>query len=241
MPCYTPLSAYKSRKVNPLTGKRQIAFALREGFHDLPIQLPCGRCIGCRLERSRQWAIRCMHESKLHKHSVFITLTYSDEALEKAGNAELRELRHDDFQRFMKRLRKHFGNGIRYYMCGEYGEKFGRPHFHAAIFGLNLKDKKLLKNFRGSKLYTSETLTRIWGQGHASFGSVTFNSAAYIARYILKKGLGRTQPHIMSASMNLGSTTKFNPNISKRHAVRASAVDSMIASWETSIRKISSR
>ena len=106
MPCYTPISAYKAREVNPLTGKRAIVFNLRQGFHDLPIQLPCGRCIGCRLERSRQWAIRCMHEASLHKDNVFVTLTYSDEALEKAGNLTLRELRHVDFQLFMKRLRK---------------------------------------------------------------------------------------------------------------------------------------
>jgi len=190
MPCYTPLSAYKARSVNPLTGKRPVVFHLREGFHDLPIQLPCGRCVGCRLERSRQWAIRCMHECSLHEHSVFVTLTYSDEALEKAGNFQLRELRHDDFQKFMKRLRKRFGAGLRYYMCGEYGEKFGRPHYHAAIFGLHLKDKKLLKNFRGNKLFTSKILTETWGLGHASFGSVTFNSAAYIARYVMKKQMG---------------------------------------------------
>nr|QJB20536.1 MAG: replication initiator protein [Microvirus sp.] len=191
MPCYTPLSAWKANSVNPKTGKRAIVFGkIKQAFHDLPITLPCGRCVGCRLERSRQWAIRAMHEAQMHKHSAFVTLTYSDEALQKKDNLVLKELQHEDFQLFMKRLRKRFGAGIRYYMCGEYGEKFGRPHFHAAIYGVHFKDKKLFKARRGQNLYTSAMLTDIWGHGHASFGKLTFNSAAYIARYIMKKVIG---------------------------------------------------
>jgi len=190
MPCYTPISAYRGQSVNPKTGKRALVFSMPQGYHDLPVQLPCGRCVGCRLERSRQWAIRCMHEASLHENSVFVTLTYSEESLEKLGNSVLRELRHDDFQKFMKRLRKKFGANIRYYMCGEYGEKFGRPHFHAAIFGIKFSDKKLFKRRRGNNLYTSEILTKVWSHGHASFGNVTFNSAAYIARYVMKKVMG---------------------------------------------------
>lgn len=238
MTCYTPISAYRGRSVNPKTGKRPVVFNLTEGFKDLPIKLPCGRCIGCRLERSRQWAIRCMHEASLHKHSVFVTLTYSDEELEKTENSQLRELRHEDFQRFMKRLRKRFGSGIRYYMCGEYGEKFGRPHYHAAIFGLTFKDKKLFKNTRGNKLYTSQILTEIWGHGHASFGSVTFNSAAYIARYIIKKNSEKMPPSITSASINMGKSYRSNPSINKHPAGQALPSRGTKNFRLTSIRKI---
>lgn len=211
MPCYTPLSAYKAQSVNPKTGKRPIVWQLRQGFHDLPIQLPCGRCVGCRLERSRQWAIRAMHEAQMHEHAEFVTLTYSDEALEKSGNY-IRELRHQDFQDFMKRLREkidrttreqceEYGMSeedteavlkegrLRYYMCGEYGEKFGRPHFHAIIYNLHLEDKQPWVKRRGHQLYISKFLTETWGHGHASTGSATFKSAAYIARYVMKKDL----------------------------------------------------
>lgn len=211
MPCYTPISAYRAQEVNPLTGKRPVVFKLREGFHDLPLELPCGRCIGCRLERSRQWAIRCMHEAQLHKHSAFVTLTYNEESLEKLGNSVLRELRHDDFQKFMKRLRKKFGAGIRYYMCGEYGEKFGRPHFHAAIFGVNFKDKKLFSKKRGQTLYTSEILSSTWGYGYASFGKVTFNSASYIARYILKKQIGESAAQHYERLDEYGEYVRISP------------------------------
>lgn len=194
MPCYTPLSAYRGRSVNPKTGKRPVVFHLKDGYHDLKLQLPCGRCIGCRLERSRQWAIRCMHEASLHKHNVFITLTYSDQALLDAGNAELKQLQHDDFQKFMKRLRKRLDFPIRYYMCGEYGDKFGRPHFHAALFGVDFPDKKYFKKTKGGPIFTSKILEETWGLGFVSIGKVTFNSAAYIARYVLKKKMGRDAP-----------------------------------------------
>lgn len=81
MPCFRPLKGYKSRVRNRDTGKRSIVFNPREGFHDLPVTLPCGQCIGCRLERSRQWAIRCAHEASLYEENCFITLTYRDEDL----------------------------------------------------------------------------------------------------------------------------------------------------------------
>lgn len=82
---------------------------------------------------------------------------------------------------------------IRYYMCGEYGEKTKRPHYHAILFGYDFKDKKILSTRGGNKLYTSETLDKIWGKGHATIGEVTFESAAYVARYIMKKVNGKNQ------------------------------------------------
>ena len=151
--------------------------------------VPCGQCIGCRLERSRQWAIRCVHEASLHTDNCFITLTYSPDCLPSDGS-----LNHDDFQKFFKRLRKHIApKKIRYYMCGEYGEdlqqpsKLGRPHFHACLFGLDFDDKQLYIVRDDVKLYTSATLEKIWGKGFVTIGDVTFESAAYVARYIAKK------------------------------------------------------
>ena len=81
MPCYSPLKGYRSRKTNPETGKRGIVFKQEQGFIDLPVELPCGQCIGCRLEKQRQWAIRIVHEALLWDENMFITLTYNDENL----------------------------------------------------------------------------------------------------------------------------------------------------------------
>jgi len=185
MPCFRPLKGYRSNTVNPESGKRNITFNPREGFYDLPIDLPCGQCIGCRLERSRQWAIRCVHEASLYEKNCFITLTYSDSHLPKNGSLNVKH-----YQDFMKRLRFKFGPKIRFFHCGEYGEKFGRPHYHACIFNFDFGDKKLWKNLRGNKLYTSENLEALWPFGFSTIGDVTFESAAYVARYITKKITG---------------------------------------------------
>lgn len=93
----------------------------------------------------------------------------------------------------MKRLRKKYGNGIRVFYCGEYGSIVNshRPHFHAILFGHDFRDKKAWKkNKRGDIVYTSEELELLWQKGFCTLGNVTFQSAAYVARYIMKKVTG---------------------------------------------------
>lgn len=151
------------------------------------LQIPCGGCIGCRLDRSRQWAARLMHEAKYHELKSFLTLTYSDENLPEGGTLVKR-----DFQLFMKRFRKEHGGKIRYFMCGEYGDGNDRPHYHAIIFGCDFPDrKKHSKGARGDQIYTSATLDRIWGLGHTYIGNVTHESCGYVARYCMKKVTGQ--------------------------------------------------
>ena len=150
------------------------------------LELPCGQCRGCRLERSRQWAMRCLHESSLHDQNSFITLTYDDAHLPEGGT-----LVYSDFQKFLKRLRKRVGVPIRFYMGAEYGEKFKRPHYHACIFGFDFPDRIYFKKTSsGEKIYTSKILESLWPYGHSSVGNVTFESAAYIARYCVQKVTG---------------------------------------------------
>lgn len=185
MPCFHPLDAFQSVYPDSSTGKRSITFNRSKARDHKPIKLPCGQCIGCRLERSRQWAIRCLHEAQMHDKNCFITLTFSPEALEKRKNPMSVDVR--DFQLFMKRLRKKYGAGIRFYHCGEYGEKNGRPHYHACLFGFDLEDKQLWKVNNGIRLYISKNLQELWPYGFSTIGDVTFESAAYVARYIMKK------------------------------------------------------
>jgi len=175
MPCYQPLTAYRAPY-------GEIVFDHSKSFR-IKIELPCGRCIGCRLEKAKEWALRCYHEAQMHAENSFLTLTYAPEHL--PGN---HNLDHRDFQAFMKRLREHTGKKIRYYMCGEYGNKPNyRPHYHALLFGHEFDDKKLV-NVRGqNRVYTSEKLDSLWKKGSCEIGSVTFKSAGYVARYIVKK------------------------------------------------------
>lgn len=180
------MTGYRSKEKTE-KGKRKIVFNHKFGYIDQPVTIPCGQCIGCRLERSRQWAIRCVHEASLHEDNCFITLTYNNENLPKDGSLQL-----SDFQKFMKRLRKHFyGTTIRFFHCGEYGAKFARPHYHACIFGLDFQDKQFLKTVNGNHYYTSPTLHNLWSKGFHTIGDVSFESAAYVARYITKKITGK--------------------------------------------------
>lgn len=187
MPCYSPLIGFYSKNLNS-TGKRSIIFNPKEALDDREIKLPCGQCIGCRLERSRQWAMRCMHESSLYEQNCFLTLTYAPEKLPEGGT-----LVKKHFQDFMKRLRKaNPGRKIRYFHCGEYGDQNTRPHYHAIIFNYDFNDKKPLTKQKHNDLiiYTSEKLAKLWDHGISSIGAVTFDSAAYVARYVTKKITG---------------------------------------------------
>lgn len=149
----------------------------------MPLTIPCGRCIGCRLERSRQWALRCMSEAQLHPDNSFITLTYSDDFLP----SDL-SLDKSHFQNFMKRLRfAHPEKKIRFYACGEYGENFSRPHYHAIIFNHDFTPRLHHSTRSGHRLYTSPELEKLWPYGFHYIGEVSFDSAAYVARYITKK------------------------------------------------------
>lgn len=186
MTCYHPLTGWRSNKGrDPNTGRWPVVFKQVNGFYDLPVTVPCGQCIGCRLERSRQWAIRCVHEASLYEDNCFITLTYSDENLPANGSLDKTHM-----TKFLKRLRKKYGKGIRYFQCGEYGEKMLRPHHHAIIFNFDFPDKVYLKSKGGYPLYISESLAKLWPYGYHLIGGVTFESAAYVARYILKKWKG---------------------------------------------------
>lgn len=177
------MTAYYSREIGK-SGKRGVTFDRNASFSGVPLKLPCGQCIGCRLDRSMQWAIRCMHEKQLHTDSAFLTLTYDNEHLPEGGTLVLR-----DHQLFMKRARKKFGKGLRFYMCGEYGGQFSRPHYHYLWFNRDLPDKKFLKDSKaGHPLYTSKILDDLWeNKGHAWIGEVTLESCAYVARYITEK------------------------------------------------------
>lgn len=195
MACYRPLDAWNGG-IDPVTGKTIVVWHFREGLKLLP--LPCGQCIGCRLERSRQWAMRCLHESSLYSRNAFITLTYDNGHLPEDGSVDV-----SVFQRFMKRLRRSnvgcdkvvskdgkVTYPIRFFHCGEYGEKLGRPHYHACLFNFDFADKYLWIVKNGFRLYRSAELEKLWANGHCLIGDVTFDSAAYVARYIMKKITG---------------------------------------------------
>ena len=151
---------FKYKKPNQLVG-------------DEWLDVPCGHCLACRIARTREWTVRLLHESEFWEDTIFVTLTYDEEHLPSDHSLVPRDL-----TLFFKRLRKDLGDRkIKYYACGEYGDTFGRPHYHAIIFGLSPKDKKLIEDN--------------WRLGFVKLGSVTYDSCRYVAGYVQKKLYGK--------------------------------------------------
>ena len=158
------------------------------------ISFECRKCLPCRLNVAREKALRAWHESKMHKEpGIFLTLTYNKEHLKSPY------LVYEDFQNFMKSLRELVTRDITdpdvlnelrlsYMVTGEYGEKNKRPHWHALIFNFRPSDEKFLRSSEtGEKVFTSQILSDLWKKGLCEYGSITIDSAGYVARYAAKK------------------------------------------------------
>lgn len=193
MACFYPLRATQLVGGQIIVHKRTPGIEVKQTPVHLgrDIKLPCNNCIGCRVQRSQEWALRCLHESQLHTHNSFLTLTIAEENLVRvAHGGSLSRYTH---KTFTKRLRSKIApRRISYYMCGEYGEKLKRPHYHYLIFGYDFPDKVQVKTSdSGEKLYESPTLNLLWPHGRAWIGNVTYESCAYVASYVMKKMTGK--------------------------------------------------
>ncbi len=201
-----PLIYAKGRRPNPLS----------KGWEAM--QLPCGQCTSCRLEKSRIWGARIVHEAayleeEYNLYSSFITLTYNELHLPMHGS-----LVKEHLQKFFKRMRAHIEpRRIRYYASGEYGSqcpkheihdcpqcgRIQRPHYHAIILGFDFPDRYYIGEREGLCIYHSETLSKLWQFGYHEIGSCSFESAAYVARYVMKKQTGK--------KVDEGHYTRYDP------------------------------
>lgn len=201
MVCYRPIRGYWSRKKHYSTGNHYVVFNLSQGYLDQAIDVPCGKCEGCLLDRSFAWSVRCTLESYYHNESYFLTLTYDRDNL-----PEDRQLNRVHVQQFLKRLRKRFKNyRIRVFYCGEYGDCRHRPHYHMIVFGLPLarENYRLFTHSyskKGYVNYVNPLITKTWGKGLVTIGSFSSSSASYVAQYTLKK------------NKNCGFYAKFSPS-----------------------------
>ncbi|UPW41049.1 replication initiator protein [Sigmofec virus UA08Rod_5667] len=217
MSCFHPITAFDvTPKYFTVNERRKIVFQVSSPLHEQlaregrVLQLPCGQCIGCRLEYSRQWANRCLLEKSYHDSSFFVTLTYDDAHVPKTFSVDeetgevlspAMTLRSRHLQLFLKLVRRHFpDDNIRFFGCGEYGTYSLRPHYHLILFGLHLNDLVTYsKSPLGFQYFNSESLSRCWidgqtgeSRGYVVVGDVSWDSCAYVARYLLKKQKGAT-------------------------------------------------
>lgn len=206
MACFGAMYGYYSKDVNP-SGRRSITFSKAKSLSGVRIMIPCGECIGCRMQQRKQWAVRCLHEKRLHQQSAFVTLTYGDAYLPKDGSLRLRDL-----QLFMKRLRSVRPTGLRFFACGEYGDTTKRPHYHVLLFNTDFPDMRRARlSPSGQPLYKSSELDGLWPVGDNLIGTVDNRSCAYVAGYVMKKvgstedyGIREPEFRVMSRRPGLG-------------------------------------
>lgn len=216
MSCSNPIRMYRSVDGPNGDGTWPLTARPSNGYKDLPVVVPCGRCIFCRLELSRQKTVRIMHELQYWDTACFLTLTYDDDNLPvgPVGLPTLTRGQRSHLTLYHKRLRKQLVAlgypPIKYFACGEYGDRFERPHYHEILFGCDFSHDRL-KRSSNPPLYQSPTLDAAWQAGHAVIGNVTWDSASYVASYVTKKlsgeqadyhyaSLGRESPYLVSSS-----------------------------------------
>ena len=193
------------------------------------MEVQCRQCIGCRMAKANEWAVRCLHESRMTERTAFVTLTYDNEHLPYGGT--VLKSHHQKFIRALRdRLRKRGDEeDIRYYMCGEYGaDEYvtidgkkqyrigpGRPHYHYIIFGYEFPDREPHTEHRGHTYYRSKELEQIWTKGHSIIGNVTVETAAYTARYVMKKQTGeQARDHYTRTIIETGEILEIEPEFS---------------------------
>lgn len=173
MSCYRPLRGF----VDPISKKARVGVGASGAWS---LEVPCGRCVGCKIDRARAWSIRIGHEAQMWDSNWFVTLDYAPEFLEGPS------LIYGHFQEFMRNLRRGLPKPLRFFVAGEYGPKYLRPHWHAILFNARLKDAREFQN----ETFRSEMVESAWGRGNCVLGGVTARSAAYVAGYTQSKTYG---------------------------------------------------
>lgn len=157
------------------------------GDYPKRVTVPCGNCVECWAHYSKEWSLRIMHEASQYENNCFVTLTYNDLNLPADGGLVKKHL-----QDFIKRLRDRVKPlRVRYYACGEYGEKRSRPHYHIILFNFKPSDMMFLKKTkREEDIYISPLIMSLWKFGFSSVGELTSDSAKYCTKYMQKAFTG---------------------------------------------------
>lgn len=238
MSCYHPLPAIQRKEggqIEFVNKEALIKDARGEVFAPFGyryLEVPCGKCIGCRLDYSKQWATRIMKEAEQWENNWFLTLTYDPENVpwQSSINLETGEyvqgmtLQPEHLTKFLKDLRRYWKyhyneDNIRFYACGEYGGKTQRPHYHVAVMNWNIPGG-LLKEWKKSQngmYYQCETVAKIWKKGFICLAKLEWESAAYVARYMLKKQKGKDADQYYKSMAQIPEFTRCsrNPGIAR--------------------------
>lgn len=187
MRCTSPRTAW----VNPQGGRP--LFGLWSGVEPgREFLIACGKCFGCSLDKSSDWALRAQHEARYFDRKSFLTLTFNDEHLPESPEAARREI-----NLFQKRFRKHYGAGHRFFGAMELGERNKRIHAHLLVYGEDFRADAfpVPGGSYEHALWSNPVLQRLWPFGFSSVGELNEKTAAYVAGYVCAKA---TRPRLVS-------------------------------------------
>lgn len=210
MACLNLRMAWRKLSPNPETGKHSLTFSPSMGDPSTGVFIPCRKCEGCFAQEAMYWAIRVYHEASQHERNCFVTLTYDNDHLPPS-------LEQPVFSKFIRKLRD-ADVKLRYFACGEYGERTRRPHYHAIIFGQDFLGGAIRIN---EQLYTNPYLDKMWGMGQVTIGQFSMESACYVAGYVHKKIGDPDTFRVMSRRPGIGHSwfSKYHEDIAKRGLV----------------------
>lgn len=187
MPCFHPIKGYLATSTD---GNRKLFFKPTSSNEEI-IYVPCGQCCFCRIHKAVEWSVRMYHEARQHADSCFLTMTYDPGHVPTLPDGRFTLSDYRDVQLFLKRLRKSLDVKFRYYVVGEYGEKFSRPHYHMILFGWKPFDMRVHHWHNGHPVYVSDYLAKVWRHGYITVGDVNERSIGYVSKYCMKKRIGK--------------------------------------------------
>lgn len=224
MPCAAPIEAYRATTGGPISFKRPQSHTYQT------LQLPCGYCILCREEQSRQWAVRISHESQMHERNCFMTLTYDDDHLPEHGSLNYKHL-----SLWWRKMRRTIP-GVRYYAVGEYGDKSDRPHYHVCVFGEDFRDECYIMREGTHKLWCNLIAQNMWEHGRVAIGNLDYTTAQYTAGYMAKKLVkGKQYVRVDNSSGELIPLVQPRAFMSKHPAIGATWLErygNQVYAWD---------
>lgn len=196
MSCTNPFTLYLNReamhgeKVKFPKNRSDEAHLLTLGYKS--VEVPCGNCLACKYDYSKQWSLRNLKELEHSRSGYFITLTYSDSFLTFSEKHNIATLVPFELSDFIKKYRtfqksKYNNDNIRFFACGEYGDHTFRPHYHVLLYNAVIPDLEFFTSSHGNSYYLSREMQRIWKHGNIIIGDITVESASYVAGYCTKK------------------------------------------------------
>lgn len=200
MTCFTPKDAWMSNRVNT-AGKNFITWNHAMADKTNPVEVPCGHCTGCKLDKRKRLGIQVYHEAQMTDYKCMATFTYSEEF-----NPGV--IVKEDMQKAIKRMRNPPNSlDFKYLVAGELGDNTRRPHFHMAILGHDFRGGPGVVEL-GKDQYMNDQLTRIWGMGAVHIVPLTIERCMYVAAYVQKK-LGEEGWHNHSNNMGRAWLDKY--------------------------------